>query len=334
VKLDSLEEHEVMAEATSRDDRANVISKKPSVAVCVPTFKRPDYLEQLLWSLTRLQRDDLSMHVVVVDNDVDGSAEPIVRRFVALLPNVVYEIEPVRGIAAARNRLVSIAARISADYIAFVDDDEWVESTWLRNLMHVALESQADSVLGAVLPHYDAEVPSWIVAGRFFESPQGRVTGQRLRNCYPTANVLFKRDCLDGLEGPFHRAFDLTGGSDYHLSECLHRCGARVVWCDEALVHEHIPASRGNARWLLRRAFRSGVTFSQSARMLEPAPRRATRAARALAEVAGGIVLLPRSVIRGKAATLHTLRGCAERLGSLVGAVGFTYREYNETHGR
>jgi succinoglycan biosynthesis protein ExoM len=327
-------EHEPMAVASSRDNQAGGSFEKPSVAVCIPTFTRPAYLEQLLWSLTKLQRDDLSMHVVVVDNDVNGSAEPRVRHFGALLPNVVYEIEPVRGIAAARNRLVSIAAHIGADYIAFVDDDEWVEPTWLRNLVHTAREYQAEVVVGTVLPHYDAAVPSWIVAGRFFDGQLHYTTGRQLRGCYSTANVLLKRDCLDGLEGPFHRAFDLTGGSDYHLSQCLYRRGVRVVWCAEAVVHEHIPASRGNARWLLKRAFRSGVTAAQSARLLEPAPRRAIWAARALAEVAGGMVLLPRSAVRGKVATLHTLRGCALRLGSVVGAVGFTYPEYRRIHGR
>jgi succinoglycan biosynthesis protein ExoM len=321
----SLKEHESIAPA---DDIP------ASVAVCIPTFKRPQYLAQLLESLTALHLANLSLHVLVVDNDAAGSAEAVVQRFAPRLPCVFYEIEPERGIAAARNRLVAMATRLGVEYLAFVDDDEWVEPWWLWHLVHTAKDFQADGVAGVVLPLYDADVPSWIAAGRFFDWQQRRTTGHQLRGSYSTANLLLKRDRLDGIEGPFHRAFDLTGGSDYHLSQCLLRSGARVVWCDEAVVHEHIPASRGNARWLLRRAFRSGVTVAQSARMLDPGPYRAIQAARSLAEIIGGMVLLPRSAVRGKAATLHTLRGCAMRLGTLVGAGGFRYQEYRQTHGQ
>jgi hypothetical protein len=151
---------------------------------------------------------------------------------------------------------------------------------------------------------------------------------------YGTNGFLFKRAVLDGLDDPFDRAFDLTGGEDYLLFKRLARRGANLVWCDEAVVHEHIPASRGNTWWILKRGFRTGMIFSQSARTLESRRRRAARAVRSLRALIWGVVLLPTSVIRGRASTLHVVRHCSSCVGSLLGLTGLTYQEYRKTHGR
>jgi succinoglycan biosynthesis protein ExoM len=329
-----MKELEPMTWAEPQNHQPDRVSEAPLVAVCVPTFKRPQFLEHLLQSLTELERDHFAMDVIVVDNDANGSAESVVQRFIAALPSVIYEVEPERGIAAARNRLVAIATRLGANYLAFVDDDEWVEPMWLSNLVRTAQAYQAEGVAGAVLPDFDPEVPSWIVEGQFFDRIRHPTGASVLGNFIGTCNLLLKRECLDGIEGPFDRAFDLTGGSDRHLLDRLASRGARVVWCDEADVHEHIPTSRGNPWWILKRHFRGGITVSQSARKLEPATTRAARASRTFLNFIRGIVMVPGSVVRGKATTLHTLRGCAMDLGRLVGAVGYTYQEYKNTHGR
>jgi hypothetical protein len=45
--------------------------------VCIATFKRPALLERLLRDLLAQQLPDgVSMHIIVVDNDVDESARP------------------------------------------------------------------------------------------------------------------------------------------------------------------------------------------------------------------------------------------------------------------
>ncbi|HEY8448061.1 MAG TPA: glycosyltransferase [Thermomicrobiales bacterium] len=321
-----------MSDERSSTAPANRTQDHPSAAVCIPTFKRPVFLDQLLQSLTKLNQDHLTVHVIVVDNDGEGSAAPVVERYRERLPRLVYEIEPERGIAAARNRLVTIARRLGVEYIAFIDDDEWVEPDWLANMVRTAREYQADAVIGAVVPEYDPEIPPWIRAGRFFERPRQR-TGERAKS-YTTANALLRLQSLDGLEGPFHRAFDLTGGSDSHLFERLIQRGARLVWCDEAVVYDHIPRSRGNARWILKRAYRHGITYSRCARMLDPLPRRLVRTGRMLYMFGYGLARLALSLPRGKVATLQSLRECAIGLGGLAGAVGLTYQEYRQTHGR
>jgi hypothetical protein len=108
-----------------------------------------------------------------------------------------------------------------------------------------------------------------------------------------------------------------------------------MVWCDEALSYEHIPASRGNARWLLRRAYRGGVTFSLCWVALDPAVgARVSRVARGMGGVGKGIGQLVPALARGRASTLQALCRCAVGLGGVAGALGAGYQEYQRIHGR
>lgn len=304
-----------------------------SVAVCVPTYRRPEFLERLLVSLTALDRGGLDVRVVVVDNDAAGSAAPIVRRFAGRLPGLTYEVEPSRGLATVRNRLVAVAARLGVEYVAFVDDDEWVEPGWLVGLVRTARERGADAVGGPVLPEYDDGTPRWVVFGGFFDRPRRR-TGQAVR-LDATSNLLLKRVWLDRLDGPFDRRLDLTGGEDHQLLERLHRLGARMIWCDEAVVHERIPRSRATVGWLVRRAFRGGVGYSEWSGALDPGPGpKVRRVGRTVVRAAWGLVSLPPSLLMGRAATVRALCHGARGIGGVLGVFGLSYREYGRVHGR
>src|SRR5690348_15043491 len=92
------------------------------LAVCVCTYGRPKSLRDCLASLSRQQPVDNVRHfVIVIDNDATCSAMPVVS---ASRSGAFYIAEPRRGIAYARNRGLSLAARLEADWIAFIDDDE------------------------------------------------------------------------------------------------------------------------------------------------------------------------------------------------------------------
>jgi succinoglycan biosynthesis protein ExoM len=291
------------------------------------------FLESLLRSVAGLQTECLSTWTIVVDNDAQGSAEAVVRPFFDRIPGLVYEIEPERGISAVRNRLVAIAGRLGADYVAFVDDDEWVERTWLVDLVRTAVEYDVQAVGGPVLPEYDDEIPEWIQNGRFFNRKRYE-TGTSLR-LLSTSNLLLRREWLERLDGPFDRQFDLTGGGDSHMLARLHRLGARMVWCDQAAVHERVPSSRGNVRWILERRLRIGMTSAR--RELDLDPTLACRSAntfKALSRISSGLFPLPLALVRGPAPSLRRLCRCALGLGRLLGVMGYSYDAYRQVHGR
>ena len=81
------------------------------------------------------------------------------------------------------------------------------------------------------------------------------------RDCR-AGNVLFKRQ-LFLAHGGFDARLAASGGED---TDFFWRCkaeGARLVWCDEAVVHETVPPARMTRAWLLKRAYNGGRTFAR-----------------------------------------------------------------------
>jgi hypothetical protein len=145
--------------------------------------------------------------VVVVDNDAERSAEPVVEavRGAVRWP-LAYLVEPERNISLARNRGTRAALEAGADWVAFVDDDEVAHPTWLAELLAAQREFGADAVSGPAVPTYPDGVPGWVVKGRFFEQPRP-ATGAPVE--YPNMfNVLVSARLLRDPGGaPFDAAF-------------------------------------------------------------------------------------------------------------------------------
>ena len=162
------------------------------LCVCVATYRRPEGLSRLLDSLDRLEFSRIpkpQVTVVVVDNDPVGALPiPSIDR-VRTWP-VIWCREPRRGISHARNRCISIALKVDAELIAFIDDDEEAESGWLEELIITMKAENADVVTGPVLPRYENAPPNWIVRGDFF-TPMRRGSGTRVERAY-TGNVLLR----------------------------------------------------------------------------------------------------------------------------------------------
>jgi glycosyltransferase involved in cell wall biosynthesis len=232
---------------------------RPHITVCICTFKRGAMLDHLLHELEQQRTDHLFTHgVVVADNDVAESAAPIVRSFASTssLP-VTYCVEAEPNIARARNLAL---AHAHGDFVAFIDDDEFPVRDWLYRLWQTRTASNADAVLGPVVPHFDHEPPQWLKKGRFFDRPR-YPTGRRLAWTEArSGNVLFARGVLADLDPPFRPQF-ATAGEDIDFFRRIAQQGRVFVWCDEAVAFEHVPSSRCTRRHLFRRAALRGSNF-------------------------------------------------------------------------
>ena len=138
------------------------------VVVGVPTYRRPADLATLL-PLLLAQADALTDHhghVLVVDNDPDGSARAVVERLGD--DRVSYAHEPTPGIAAVRNRILDVATDdLGADLVAMIDDDERPEPGWLAALVRTWEQTGAALVAGRVVPEFGGPLDPWVAAGRF-----------------------------------------------------------------------------------------------------------------------------------------------------------------------
>ena len=122
------------------------------VIIAIPTCKRPKSLARLLDAISALRtRADIS--VLVVDNDAEArQGFNYCRRLAADYRWPLRAvIEPQRGIAAARNRLVSEALRSQAQFIAMIDDDEWPGPNWITHFLETQKQTGADILQGSIL---------------------------------------------------------------------------------------------------------------------------------------------------------------------------------------
>jgi succinoglycan biosynthesis protein ExoM len=307
------------------------------VAICVATLQRPVLLRSLLESLARLtfrKQAPAELFIVVVDNDAEETAREVVESIRDGVPcPIVYTVEPRRGIPHARNCGVGEALRRDADFVAFIDDDEVASPEWLDELLDVQRRSGADVVSGPSLPRYAPGVEPWVVEGGFFTYPR-YATGEVIPIA-ATNNALVAAHLFRGTPEPFDPAFGLSGMDDSHFFMRVKHAGAKLVWADEAVVEEIIPASRARARWIIKRAFRIGNGYVFCVRSLSP-PHRwfVPRVAGAIARIGYGLVLLPVALLRGRAKTVQALRTVSNGVGSLVALGGKRYQEYTVIHGR
>ena len=178
----------------------------PHISICICSYKRPDLLKRLLDALGDQVTNGLFTYsVVVADNDLLRSAEPVAASFARFFPiSVKYCVEPQQSIALTRNKAV---ANADGDFIAFIDDDEFPIKSWLLTLFTTCNAYGVDGVLGPVKPHFDHEPPRWVVDGRFYDRlsyPTGFVIdGKKGR----TGNVLLKKRIFVGDESRSGQSF-------------------------------------------------------------------------------------------------------------------------------
>lgn len=271
--------------------------------------------------------------VVVVDNDPGEAGRAVVdaaRRGGFPYP-ITYAVEPERNIAHARNLSVALALQQSAEWVAFVDDDELVDPRWLVGLRDAAARFGADVVSGSIRPSCPRDTPAWLTRGKFFGQNE-QTTGVWLDLAH-TGNVLVEARLLASPQGPFDARFGLTGGSDSHLFMRLRREGARIVSAGEAVTYEQIPASRARAGWVLRRAFRVGNTAILCERGLASGGRPLRRLGRATLRLGLGVAMLPLALVGGRGLAMEAAWNVVYGVGAYAGLLGYRYREYSRVHG-
>jgi glycosyltransferase involved in cell wall biosynthesis len=305
------------------------------VAICVTTYRRPQGLERLFEAVDRLEFPNGApeLRLVVIDNDPEESARRVCDATRTWLDVPLhYGVEKRRGIPQARN--AAIAAAVDwADWLAFLDDDEIPEAGWLDELLWAASAHDAPVVTGPSLPHFLDEPAPWIEAGGFFLRPR-HATGERLPEAF-TNNVLISSAVLTSMSSWFDEGMALSGGSDVEFFRRVATAGHAIVWADDAVVRECVPASRLNLRWILARAYRTGAAGAYILRKHRPGLRSSVsllaHGGYCLAKAAVLLLAAPR---RGRAAAAAALRLASYGAGRLGGLLGLQYAEYRRVHGK
>ena len=222
------------------------------LTVCVCTYRRPQLRDTLASLAAQALPPGVTMRVVVADNDEqDGRRGEIEQWFSELGLDGQYVHAPKRNISIARNSCLDSAR---SRWVAFIDDDEVAPPDWLGNLL--SSRDNVECVFGVSRANYDGSgAPGWMVRGEFHSNIIRQRDGAA--NGY-TCNVLFDADFVRRHGLRFREDLGQVGGEDTMFFREMEAAGARFGYNPEAVVHEDVPPSRANLRWLVNRQFRSG----------------------------------------------------------------------------
>jgi succinoglycan biosynthesis protein ExoM len=290
------------------------------VAICLATHRRPDGLRNVLASLAAQHYREFLIIVVEHDNEPRSQAIcEMIAETHAL--DIRYYLQDSGGLPHVRNRALA-AVPTDVDWVAFIDDDETADPRWLFSLVSQADASEADVVLGPVLPVYHDSIETWLRKGGFFERkrfasgehvPYGR-----------TGNALVRRSWFDKMR--FDERLVDSGGEDTELFARMIRAGATCVWSDEAEVSEFVPRERGTPEALRLRQFRYGNTLALVERLHGRSM--TLRTAKGLYFLGTGALQYLATWYRGREARLRAELRVARALGGLSGVLGFVHRAY------
>lgn len=314
--------------------------KPQTLLVAVLTYRRPATLKRglatMLEHVTRLAHDaDRSIlpSIVVIDNDPAESAKDAVIAFDSEL--IRYVSEPVPGISAGRNRALDEAAH--HDLLVFIDDDEEPQEDWLEPLLDTWRETRPAAVMGRVVSQFEAGLDPWIAAGAFFR--RRRMPTGTVIPAAAAGNLLLDMHQVRKAGVRFNDRFGLTGGEDTLFSRLLVRAGGTILWCDESVATDFVPADRTTREWVLRRAWSHGnsaalVDIHSTPRPMHKGSARLRSVLRGALRMCGGSLRFGFGLIAGS--HRHQARGLRTAYrgaGMLAGGLGVAYLEYSrEAH--
>lgn len=289
------------------------------VCICICTYKRPDYLRKLLESLKKMiinNNEQLELKVIVVDNDKDATALPIVLELSFIELRIMYEVEANKGISYARNKCIEIALKEESDFISFVDDDEFVSENWIYELINTTIKFNADIVAGPVARVLPENSPNWIKSKMF--DAKGLKTGSLIDIC-ASGNVIFKTEIIINENIRFDLMYSLTGGEDTKFFMKLKKLGYIIVFSAEAIVYEWVSSNRVRLNYILKRGFTDAINFVHIEKELEKKHLFYLRPIKAIIRLLKGIILFGFSFFRGSSYTIKSLVIIAESFGQFVG---------------
>ena len=276
-------------------------------------------------------RDDLIsfIDIVIVDNDAEKTAEPIVLS----LKNecldqmaIHYFNYPKKGLTHVRNEILNKAQGFNPDYIAFVDDDEYVTQNWLNELMVTILNNDADMVQGPNVPVFEKEIPTYL---KYWFNTVDFENNTRV-TFVETNNLLMKSKFIHDNNLGFDSRFDETGGEDTFFGVQALNKGARIFWAQKAIVYETIPSKRATLKWLIKRKYRGATTYTYILKLEKDYLELIKKLIVTVLYLIIGMVTLPALFFTFKHRYWGLFKIC-EAFGGFAGLFNIRYKEYATT---
>jgi glycosyltransferase involved in cell wall biosynthesis len=230
--------------------------------------------------------------IIIVDNCSNDSTREVAEKF-SNFNNIKYLYEPTLGLSYARDTGWRNAR---GKYIAYLDDDAIACPVWLDKIVEVfeTITPKPGCVGGKTEPIWEATRPIWLsdelatgltiidwsdMPHFLFDLSQKWLVG---------ANIAFPADVLERVGG-FASGLDRMGknllsGGDVFLENQILKAGYSCFYHPEIVVSHHIPRSRLEKRWFIRRYYWQGISDA-AMQLLEESPSKARRISLAISKL-------------------------------------------------
>ena len=114
----------------------------PKVSIIVPFYNVEKYIEKCLQTLVDQTLEDIEI-ILVNDGSKDKTID-IVKKYQEMYPTKIVYLEKANGgLSDARNYAIPYA---KGEYIAFLDSDDYVETTMYQEMYEIAKKENSDMV--------------------------------------------------------------------------------------------------------------------------------------------------------------------------------------------
>jgi glucosyl-dolichyl phosphate glucuronosyltransferase len=238
-----------------------------AVSIIICTYKRPILLESTLKSVVDLDFAPDQFEVIVIDNGSDDQSQDVFETIKRQgRCQMVYAREETLGLSHARNKGIALAKGV---IVAFLDDDELVDSNWLKELIKPYDSDELIACVGGkIIPVFpDNKFPSW-----YSKSIQGFFGG--VDNGVIIHEVNFPQEYIGGGNMSFNRRLIIESGmfnvrlgiigvSSYsgeenELAFRIKNKGFKVLYTPFATTYHIIESERISKQFFHKRLFQSG----------------------------------------------------------------------------
>ena len=115
---------------------------RPKISIIIPVYNSEKYIKKCLDSICTQTLKEIEI-ICVNDGSTDLSIK-IIYDFLQNDKRITIVNQPNLGVGAARKNGIQHA---SADYIGFIDSDDYVENNYFENLLNIAISEDADIVV-------------------------------------------------------------------------------------------------------------------------------------------------------------------------------------------
>lgn len=201
---------------------------KPLISVIVPIYKVEAYLEDCVNSLLRQTLENIE--IILVDDGSPDRCGEMCDAYAAKDKRIRVIHQENQGLSAARNAGIDAA---QADYLMFVDSDDWVEEDFCSHPYELALKYHADLV---AFQYQRTKQP--------FQScsePSGLKDEERLQWLMHHGvgdfawNKLYQRDLFNTLCFPIGKVYEDTA-----VTHLIAHKAKRIYYSDRILYHYRI----------------------------------------------------------------------------------------------